>query len=142
MKKSEIQIISNNLENEILKGLKGSVPYKIFKNKRSIKEELEAINEATPKVSDEWQKIQSEIEKELYAELGEKPKANIYFAKLEEQLKARIHADEYSARVKELDAHHEFLNTGAEIEFQKITEQEAIDNLSFEQMELLEFMIE
>lgn len=142
MKKQEIQTISKSLENEILKDLKGSVPYKIFKNKRLIKEELEAIEEATPKVSEEWKEIQSEIEKELHDEYGEKIKAEIYFPRLEEELEKRITEKEYQERISNLDKHNDFLNTDAEIEFQKITEKEAIENLSFEQMELLDFMIE
>jgi len=140
MKNKELELAIAKLNLSQLNNLSGTIALKVFKNKRALKSELEDVMEQIPKPSDEFVKALEELKVGVIADNPKATQEEINNL-IEELAPIRLDDKIYNERIKEMGKFSDFLNEESLVELKKITEDE-LGNLTVEQMNILDFMIE
>ena len=140
MKNKELELAIAKLNLSQLNNLSGTIALKVFKNKRALKSELEDVMEQMPKPSDEFVKALEELRVSVIADNPKATQEEINNL-IEELAPIRLDDKIYNERIKEMGKFSDFLNEESLVELKKITEDE-LGNLTVEQMNILDFMIE
>jgi len=140
------EFLSSYENKKLLSELTGvKLLYSLFKNNQILEKEIEAINAALPKPSEEWENFIVEMKKE-YSDAFSRNEIDDN-ASLDDYIKEKIKGnEEYKDILKNredaLIPYNEFLLEESDVEFVKISLEDLPENINFEQMKLIHFMID
>lgn len=144
--KQEVELLLTGSKSEAVQKLTGSkLLYNLFKNMKKISDENEAIQSSLPKPSDEWKKFQNEKSEEFNKipppPNRSKQATDYAFDIFIKSFKA-VNEKLFEERFKQLDEVNKIMSEEIELDILTVSESDLPKDLSFDQMRIIEFMVE